>query len=85
MKLTEHEWEERLKAVRVEVKNPIRQITILVDLYRAVVNGTFPAGPENDRRQDRLEEACRAMGASFQNVAAVARQQAHREQKEERP
>jgi len=81
MKLTEHEWEERLKAVQSEGKNPIRQITLLVDLYRAVVDGTFRAGPENDRRQNRLEGACRAMGASFQNVAAVARNQAVMEQK----
>ena len=85
MKLTEQEWEECLEAVQVRVSNPIRQITLLVDLYRAVVDGTFPAGPENDRRQDRLESVCGSMGASFQNVAAVARTQAVIEQKKRSP
>jgi hypothetical protein len=78
MKLTEQEWEERL-AEAPTLKDPMAQISALVALYRAVVDGTFPAGPRNDSRQGRLGDACRRMGASFENVAAVARQQMAKE------
>jgi len=77
MMMTEAEWEEKL-ALAPEGQDIFTRIWILMHLYWAAQDGSFPNDPEGTEHLERLKVACEAAGTSFDTVQYVAQVYARR-------
>jgi len=69
-RLTETEFEERL-ALMPTILHPMTRMAFAVDLCWSVLH--FDASPENDDRQDRFADACRAAGINVAMAVHICR------------